>query len=242
MFFPADLLDLTSWALTLPIGEEDKPEEIFQIELSTFASPPYFLVGPAGTAVHFRANAGGVTTAGSGYARTELREMSESGTERAAWSTNVGVHTMTITQAILHLPEVKPHLVAGQIHDGSDDVVVIRLEGERLMIESDGDPLADLDPSYQLGDVFTVRFVAANGFVTIYYDDMAVPVVTLPVDADTCYFKAGAYTQSNLDMGDTPEAYGEVAIHDLVVTHRNFTPRAPPDPDGTSRGTRDGAP
>ncbi|MES2644254.1 MAG: polysaccharide lyase family 7 protein [Myxococcota bacterium] len=219
MFFPADLLDLSRWALTLPTGVDDEPTEIFPADLSTFTHPPYFQVNRSGTAVWFRANAGGVTTAGSGYARTELREMTAMG-ERAAWSTNVGEHTMTITQAITHVPEVKPHVVAGQVHDGSDDVVVFRLEGERLMVETEGDPLVELDPSYTLGEVFTVRFVAANGQVAVYYEDMTVPVARIPVDADTCYFKAGAYTQSNEEMGDRPDAYGEVAIYDLVVTHR----------------------
>ncbi len=220
MWFPAYLLDLTNWALTLPTGVEERPNEILQPELSTFEQPPYFLVNPWGEAVVFHANVGGVTTAGSGYARTELREMTNGGTERAAWSTTVGRHTMSITQAITHVPVVKPHVVAGQIHDGSDDVVAIRLEGERLFVDQGGDLVAELDPSYRLGEPFTVRFVAEEGYVEVYYERRIWPVARIAVDADTCYFKAGAYTQSNVEAGDAPDAYGEVEIHELVVTHR----------------------
>jgi poly(beta-D-mannuronate) lyase len=36
---------------------------------------------------------------------------------------------------------------------------------------------------------------------------------------DGCYFKAGAYTQSNPDRGDSPDAYGAVEIRALTVTH-----------------------
>jgi hypothetical protein len=33
------------------------------------------------------------------------------------------------------------------------------------------------------------------------------------------YFKVGCYTQSNETKGDKPEAYGEVVVYKLKVTH-----------------------
>jgi poly(beta-D-mannuronate) lyase len=39
------------------------------------------------------------------------------------------------------------------------------------------------------------------------------------VCVDGCYFKAGAYTQSNEEQGDTADAYGQVEIHALDLEH-----------------------
>jgi hypothetical protein len=219
--WPAEVLDLSDWKLTLPIAGDDpeKPLEILQPELATYSIDPWYVVGDDGQSVRFRADAGGVTTSNSGYPRSELREMMNDGAELAAWSTTEGVHTMTITQAITHLPEVKPHVVAGQIHDASDDVVMIRLEGEHLFVEGGGAELGDLDPAYQLGTPFTVRVRAAAGVIEVFYQDLDTPAVTVERDATGCYFKAGVYTQSNVEKGDAPEAYGEVVISELVVTH-----------------------
>lgn len=216
---PAEALDLGDWKLTLPVAGDapDEPREVLQPELASFALDPWFVV--AGGGVRFRANAGGVTTSNSGYPRSELREMTGGGLEPADWSTTAGVHTLTITQAITHLPDAKPHVVAGQIHDASDDVVMIRLEGAYLFVEGGGDELGVLDPDYQLGDEFTVRLRAADGVIDVFYEDLQTPAVSVARDADGCYFKAGVYTQSNPDKGDDPAAYGEVVISALAVAH-----------------------
>lgn len=68
-----------------------------------------------------------------------------------------------------------------------------------------------------------VRFHAHAGGVTTsnsgYPRSLTAPAVSVARDAEGCYFKAGAYTQSNLEQGDEPDAYGEVVITELVVTH-----------------------
>jgi len=145
--------------------------------------------------------------------------MTAAGSENAAWSTSSGTHTMTITQTITHLPVVKAHVVAGQIHDASDDVVMIRLEGTNLFVEGGGDELGTLNPTYSLGTRFTVKLVAGGGRIRVYYEDLATPKVDIASTSTGCYFKAGAYTQSNPMQGDAPSAYGEVVIHALAVTH-----------------------
>jgi hypothetical protein len=216
---PAELLDLTNFKLTLPIGEPETPTEIKQPELASYEQEPYFWFDAAKQAVVFQAPAGGVTTSGSDYPRCELREMTGGGAENAAWSMTDGTHSMTIRQAITQLPVVKAHVVAGQIHDGEDDVVMIRLEGEHLFVEGGGEELGDLNPSYQLGTEFTVRIVASAGMIRVFYDDLTLPKVEVPSQATDCYFKAGVYTQSNPERGDEPTAYGEVAIYELEVTH-----------------------
>lgn len=215
---PGQVLDLTNWYLTLPFGEQGDPTLIHQPELETYSHDPHFHVGD-GDVVVFNANAGGVTTSGSHFPRSELREMTDGGAEKAAWSTTDGVHTMTIVQAITHLPEVVPHVVAGQIHDADEYVLLVRLDGERLWVKSGGSEVGVLDADYRLGDEFTLRLTAANGWLDVYYNDLETPAVRLPYETTGCYFKAGSYLQSNTEYGDAPDAYAEVEIRELVVTH-----------------------
>lgn len=134
---PANILNLTNWKLTVPIDANNTQlglaKEISQPQLATYSLSPYFLNNSTNTGVIFQANTGGATTSGSGNPRSELREMTNNGTDRAAWSVSSGINTIIIDQAITHLPTVKNHIVAGQLHgddnntgpDGNDDVIVL---------------------------------------------------------------------------------------------------------------------
>ena len=213
--YPSQVLDLTNWKINLPIGDA---KQIKQPELDTFEHVEYFhtVQDDYGNGVLFKAHCGGGTTPNTKYPRSELREMTNNGVDRASWSTTSGTHTMYIEQKITHTPVAKPHIIAGQIHDG-DDVIVIRLEGEKLFIDMGGDDGPVLEPNYVLGTVFNVEFVASGGSIKIFYN--GVEKHDYVIDTSGCYFKAGAYTQSNTSKGDEPDAYGEVVIYDLQVTH-----------------------
>jgi poly(beta-D-mannuronate) lyase len=214
---PAQGIGLTNWKLTLPTGESGSPTEVRQPQLAQFSAPGAFWLDGARQGVVFRAAAGGVTTENSSYPRSELREMTAAGATEAGWSNAVGAHVMSITQAITALPAAKPHVVAGQVHDADDDVIMIRLEGSRLFVESDGDEVALLDPAYQLGTKFTVEIKATPAGIAVSYNGS--PVVALSTISQGLYFKAGCYTQSNPSKGDSPESYGEVVIYALTVSH-----------------------
>jgi hypothetical protein len=218
--YPSDLLDLLNWKLTLPIdtSHAGSPDEIKQPELDTYSLSPYFILNSAKNGVIFQAHCGGATTSGSGYPRSELREMANNGADNASWSTSSGTHTMIIRQAITHLPEVKRHVVAGQIHDADDDVIMIRLEGTNLFVEAGGTNVGQLDSGYQLGTVFTVKIVASGGVINVYYNDIL--RVSYSRSVSGCYFKAGCYTQSNTSKGDAADAYGQVIIYSLTVSHQ----------------------
>jgi len=211
---PSDILDLTNWKLTLPINDA---EEITQPELDSYSNDKYFCVNSTGTAVTFAAPCGGDTTEHSDYPRCELREMTDEGTSEASWSTTSGTHTMVIEQKVMELPVVKPHVVVGQIHDSSDDVIMIRLEDEKLFVEADGDNIGTLDSDYSLGTKFTVKIVAEDGYIKVYYNGSK--KVTYHKEKSGCYFKAGMYTQSNTSKGDSADAEGRVQIYSLTVTH-----------------------
>lgn len=217
--YPSQILNLQPWKLTLPIDtpHAGSPDEIKQPELATYNLAPYFTLSPDATGVQFRAYVNGATTSGSGYPRSELREMNSNGSTNASWSSTTGDHTMYITQAITKTPVVKPHVVAGQIHDSSDDVVMIRLEGKKLFAEAKGVNKGTLDDNYVLGTKFTVRIQSKEGRVMVFYN--GVKKVSFAHTGSGMYFKAGAYTQSNLSKGDTADAYGEVIVYSVTIKH-----------------------
>ena len=219
---PADVLDLSTWKLTLPVGsDEDDAEEIKEPDLATFSDDRFFTVTSDGTGVVFRAPAGGATTSGSDYPRSELREMDPGGTSEASWSNYSGTHVMRLKQAITALPRRKAEVVAGQIHDADDDVVMVRLERRRLFVEADGEDIGTLDADYDLGTTFTIEMKANADGIEISYDTANIDAgKTVRYDevGQGYYFKAGCYTQSN-SSHDDDDAHGEVVVYALDVEH-----------------------
>jgi len=146
--------------------------------------------------------------------------MTSNGTANASWSPASGTHTMVIDEAITHLPNTKPHVVAGQIHDSADDVTVFRLEGTSLYV-TDGDTTHHklVTSTYRLGTRFQAKFVASGGQIKAYYN--GVLQTTISNSSSGSYFKAGAYTQANCDNSDpcSSSNYGEVIIYGVTVTH-----------------------
>ncbi|MGH3875328.1 MAG: polysaccharide lyase family 7 protein [Pseudonocardiaceae bacterium] len=219
---PAGILDLTNWKETLPTGSSGHPTEVKQPELRTYSADPWFTPNARCDGVQFRAAVNGVTTSGSSYPRSELREMIGNGSREASWSTTSGTSIMEIDQAVTYLPHDKAHVVAGQIHDQKDDVTVFRLEGSKLYVTKGDDTHYKLvDDSYQLGTRFTAKFVAGKGQIKAYYNGML--VATIKVDSSSDYFKAGAYTQANCGNSSPCKEnnYGEVVIYGLTVSHQN---------------------
>ncbi len=215
--YPAEVLDLANWYVGLPIGAAEKPKNVEQPELATFAVDPWFQATADCAAVRFRAPVNGVTTTGSKYPRSELREMK--GKDKASWLSTSGTHTMVIDQAITALPKQTPNVVVGQIHDASDDVSVFRLEDRKLYL-TDGDSKHTLlTDDYVLGTRFEAKFEVGGGKVRAYYN--GVLRATLAKRFSGAYFKAGAYTQANCGNSSPCDAgnHGEVRIHGLRVTH-----------------------
>lgn len=218
---PADVLDFSRWRLTLPT-ESDKrgsPSEIRQPELASFSHPEHFHVrNQAGVA--FRAHCGGATTKGSSFPRCELREMAPDEVNRADWSTDdKTIHTMTVRVAITATPRKKKHVVCAQIHDADDDLMMVRLEGEKLFIERNEVGEVMMERHYQLGTEFELKIEAGRGHVRVFYNGEE--KMNWKVSRDGCYFKAGCYTQSNLKKGDDADSYGEVVISMLQLDEIN---------------------
>lgn len=221
---PGEILKLTNWKLTLPKGSLEKPTEIKQPALTNYKISPWFVVNEKKDGVRFRAPVNGVTTINSDYPRSELREMTNNGTANASWSSTLGTHTLILDQAIIAVPEQKPHVVLGQIHDASDDIIVIRLEYPNLYINVDGKNKFLLDNKYTLGKRFRTKFVVSNDQTKVYYNDIVEPVYTLTKKYSQSYFKAGVYTQSNCSKEGSDlcndNNFGEVVLYDVQVIHK----------------------
>ncbi len=218
---PAKVLDLSHWKLTVPVarGGSEHATEIGQPQLALFQDRTTFFVDPRAKAVVFRASCGGATTKGSKYPRSELREMTGSaGDTPATWATNdEGVHTLTASLAVTHVPASKPQVVCAQIHDAKDDLLMIRLEGHKLFVERNETGDVELDPNYAFGAPFDLKIQAGGGRVQVWHNGAR--KLDWEQSRKGCYFKAGCYTQSNVKKGDAPDAYGEVMIRRLSVTH-----------------------
>ncbi|WP_460400767.1 chondroitinase-B domain-containing protein [Actinophytocola sediminis] len=225
--YPADVLNLQNWYIGLPIGDEESPLNIEQPDLATYSIDPWFRATDDCAAVQFRAPVNGVTTSGSSYPRSELREMTDSGQTKASWSSTSGTHTMEIDQAITALPNERRNIVAGQIHDANDDISVFRLEGSKLYITDENEKHTLIDENYEVGDRFRAKFEVSDGKIRAYYNGSL--KATLSKSFTGGYFKAGAYTQANCEYSSPCSAsnYGEVKIYGLTVTHSGDENPAP---------------
>lgn len=221
---PASVLNLTNWKVTLPVdGCDDGPwaDEVTQPQLASFQDPSSFLVNSTRTGVVFRSRVDGArTSSNTKYPRSELREMSNRGEDRASWSNKAaadGTHTMTMEAAITATPTMKPEVVAAQIHDASDDVIMIRLYGKRLVMDAEDSHVQMLlDENYVLGTRFTLTITASAGRIRVVYNGSR--VVNYQRSGTGYYFKAGCYTLSNTSF-DSRGQFGEVVIFKLGVTH-----------------------
>jgi poly(beta-D-mannuronate) lyase len=221
---PGTVLNLTNWKLTLPTDGCDSDswaDEVTHPQLSTFKDAVAFYTNSAKTGVVFHARVDGArTSSNTKYPRSELREMKANGEDRAEWSnaSGKGTHVMSMDAAITKTPATKPEVVAAQIHDASDDVIMIRLYGKRLVVDAEDSKVQlPLDENYVLGTRFAVTITAAGGKIRVNYNNGA-RVVDYQRSGSGMYFKAGCYTLSNTTY-DSPSEYGEVVIYRLAVSH-----------------------
>jgi len=205
---PAQVLDLHRWKVNLPVANQ----QVIQPELASHADESFRVV----PAVQFTARCGDDPQPGAKYPRSELREMDEHGTA-ASWDPSAGTHVMELTQRVTHLPEAKPELVCGQIHNADDYLILIELAGSRLFARYHDLEIGVLDADYRLGTYFDLRIQVVDGDVDVSYN--GVSKARHPLTEPGCYFKAGCYLQSNTNTGDLPTAYGQVEISRLTVTH-----------------------
>lgn len=215
---PAALLGgLARWHLTLPTSATRQAfpaDQIDQPALATYSSA-WFRLNDSKTAVLFVTNVGGATTsAGTAFARTELRERDERG-EKSAWDCGSAVRSMSVRQRILQTPTHKAEMSVGQIHDARSDNLEVFYKGPltgangvsdsgRMLAKFNGEGLAAspvLDDDYRVGDMMKVTVSTRAGRMTVDYRNERSGRVSSASAAfkevsGGCFFKAGNYVQA----------------------------------------------
>ncbi len=162
----------------------------------------------------FRANAGGSrTSTNTAYARSELREMVPPGTTAAAWDCNSATRAMHVEQVLTHTPTVKAQASIGQIHDDSNDNLMLFYRGPSgangtsdtgtiVVYQNNHATMVTLDTAYHLGDKMAVDVTVTGGTMSVHYQNLTTgktadaPAVAFSGVIGQCYFKAGVYVQS----------------------------------------------
>ncbi|MDZ8035900.1 polysaccharide lyase family 7 protein [Nostoc sp. DedSLP04] len=218
--YPADVLDLSKWKITLPISlnsppNSNKATEIKQPQLKTYSNSEYFRLNGAKNGVLLKAIAGGArTSTNTAYARSELREMQGDGTESAAWNCKNIDRGMYLEQTLLHTTTKKPEATIAQIHDSENDLMMVKYFGPsfangstdigKLEARFNNDTTTKLlDSTYKIGDPMTIDVaVTSGGNVNVTYKNLRSGVtsstgtVKLTGIIGSCYFKAGIYIQA----------------------------------------------
>ena len=192
-------------------------------DLDTY-SDSYFQIITGG-GVSMRARFGGaVTSTGTAYARTELREMADASTA-AAWACTSKAKQMFARVRIKKTGRYKPEMSVAQIHDGHSDNLEILYtydltqngnafpatgalgdKGKILAVwNGTRTGAAALDATYVVGDTIEVT-VTANGAVgagnmrvdykNVTQHKMSSASKAFGSTTGGCYFKAGNYHQS----------------------------------------------
>lgn len=212
--YPADIFG-TGWKLTLPINGA---QEIKQPALATYSSK-YCELTSAGDGAVFRAYHGGDTTSGSSNPRSELRE-TYNGDPEGYWQIEKGSHALRIVGQVNRLTKVKPEVVLEQLHDKDDDLVVWRLEANKLWLTDHDNTHAYLaDANYVLGTPYELTMSFAAGLASFAYNGALLPYTKKLKGKG--YFKGGNYLQSNPKTAPTESTseYSEVVIRSITVSH-----------------------
>ena len=250
MRYASQVIDLQWWKITLPVrsAEEKYCPELLTYEEEPWIRLVQDDDGYAAAfrANHGGDTTGGSSNPRSELRELFQNYHYRNSKSAAAWTNTVGRHEMWIKQKVTHLTSVKPHVVVGQIHDSGDDVVVFRLEGHNgicppgtdndwsncgtpgdqdthanLWITNGNDTHAYLvDGNYELGTVFTVKFIAENGEVNFEYNGIKVDYSHIE-DFSGAYFKLGNYTQSHSGTApnESETAYAETYVYDYYIKH-----------------------
>jgi hypothetical protein len=220
-------IDLTHWRLTLPTGRKHDPTEILAPQLSSgYQNSRYFTDTSAG--LYFFAPVDGLTTKGSSYPRSELREGNPDGSLYNWHDTDFRTSELSATLRVVQLPSTGK-LVVGQIHGLQNGQPLVKLEVDNGNLKalardkpagsSVSHPLNGPDGKqlhFAIGESFSYRIKVGNSVdgktqslgVSINGNE----VWSQQLDASWrdvgLYFKAGAYVQDN--TGPSTEGGGAI--------------------------------
>lgn len=178
--------------------------------------PKYFELVPGPRARMSAPLNGGRTSTNTKYPRVEFRELQRDGTTKASWNPGKDTHQCFVRSRVTRMPPNKPQLVLCQVHDSSDDTVMIRMESKTQVVAKFGDTIVGvLTNSFAFDTDYDFGIEVVNGQIRWYWGAAGSPgVFTTPVFTHNGfsgvstgqYFKAGCYAQS---WGGEPDSRGE---------------------------------
>lgn len=193
-------------------------------DLDTYSDSYFRIVTGGGVSMKARFG-GAVTSTGTAYARTELREMADAST-KAAWDCTSKAKQMFARLRIKTTGRFKPEMSVVQIHDGSSDNLQVLYQYDaaqnanvlpasgaigdkgKIVVKWNGksSEVDPLDAAYVVGDTIeitvTANGAAGTGSMRVDYKNVTQSNKTSwaahAFEATTggCYFKAGNYHQS----------------------------------------------
>jgi len=231
---PSGNFNLSTWNLTLPTGTAGHPDVISTTKLDSGYTSQYFYTGPDG-AMTFWCPDTGVTTSGSSYPRTELRETKSDGT-LYNWNVLDGTATLNATLAVNVVPGTGK-IVIGQIHDngagGVKDEPLLKVIYEYSSTTGTGKIVAQirstptssntdytLATGIKLNTLFSYQIQLRSDLTLSVQINGVTEYSSGPIDtsweSQGLYFKAGDYDQDN--VGPSTDG-GQVSFYSLTVTH-----------------------
>jgi Ca2+-binding RTX toxin-like protein len=230
---PSGNFNLTTWNLTLPTGTPGSPDIISTTTLDSGYTSQYFYTGSDGD-MTFWCPVTGVTTSGSSFPRTELRETKADGT-LYNWNVLDGTATLSATLAVNQVPSTGI-IVCGQIHDngagGISGQPLIKLVFEydsttgtaTIVAQIRSTPTSSstdytLATGINLNSQFSYQ-IQLRSDLTLSVQINGVTQYSTPIDpsweSQGLYFKAGDFIQDNIG---TSMDGGKISFYALSVTH-----------------------
>jgi len=200
---PADGQNWINVGIGYPKGHKDI--SLKQLE-DGFTDSNYFYTVPNGNTAFRMTVDGAKTSKNTKYPRAEGRETDRDG-KAYAWDGRKGVHKMGAVSIIRNVTKLKPWVCFGQAHGPDSDLVRLQTEGAdpthlKLVARntppgSKSETVKVVQSYYKLGDAIVWDFTIIDGLGCLYIGGLLVH--SFPAGLAGCYWKFGAYLQSNVD-------------------------------------------
>jgi hypothetical protein len=241
---PGGNFDLSFWNLQEPIGAVTATNILAaDLKGANGFTDPYFYTATDGAMTFYVPVKGSVTTSGSKYPRSELREMQPGGIAKAVWDIAAGTHTLSATLKVVHMAD---HAAIGQIHTGATlpgKTLSTTIPICELFYGENGDLRLGLESAYDgsmggyssmpiitnvpLGQVFSYTImVNSTGTltITITTQDSAPASIVRTIHSSFFemghYFKAGNYLQIAPSTAAYSNESSTVSFYSLRVSHQ----------------------
>jgi hypothetical protein len=218
---PGGNFDLSLWELQLPIGSPGAPTIIPPSQLVGAGGfhDAYFYTDTTDGSMTFWDPQNGVTTMGSMYPRSELRETTAAGAE-ASWSPT-GTNTLGATLASSEIPD---HVCVGQIFATTKPLLQLFYYGTgavSLAVEqtpAGGDELFNMVGTMPLRTKWSYVIGLSGSTISLVLNGGPTQTFAMPssFDGETMYFKAGNYDQS---VGTSSTIGALVHFYQLSIHH-----------------------